>query len=144
MLRRINEILPELIAEILVYGVIIQLTGVWFVEDKLRYSVGLWIGIAIAMGMAIHMAVVILDSMDMAIEKKARVRTTIFSMLRYVVVVLLFVIVIYFKLGNIITMFIGVMGLKAAAYLQPFAHKFLEKHYKKNDLYRKADKNVEV
>ncbi len=144
MLRRINEILPELIAEILVYGVIIQLTGVWFVEDKLRYSVGLWIGIAIAMGMAIHMAVVILDSMDMAIEKKARVRTTIFSMLRYVVVVLLFVIVIYFKLGNIITMFIGVMGLKAAAYLQPFAHKLLEKHYKKNDLYRKADKNVEV
>ena len=144
MLKRVNEILPELVAEILAYGLIVQLIGVWFVEDKLRYSTGLWIGVAIAIGMAIHMAVVILDSMDMAIEKKARVRTTVFSMLRYVVVVILFVIVIYFKLGNAITMFIGVMGLKAAAYLQPFTHKYLSKHYKKNDLYRKADKNVEV
>lgn len=127
MLKRINDILPELIGEIFAYGLIIQLAGVWFVKDKLGYSIGLWLGIAVAMGMAIHMAVVILDAVDIAIEKKARVRTTLFSILRYVVVVLVFVIVIYFRLGNIITMFIGVMGLKAAAYFQPFTHKFLTK-----------------
>lgn len=127
MLKRINDILPELIFEIFLYGLIIQLTGIWFVEDKLRYSTGLWIGIAAAVGMAIHMAVVILDTVDLAIEKKANVRTTIFSVLRYVLVVLLFVVVTYFRLGNVITMFIGVMGLKAAAYAQPFTHKFLIK-----------------
>lgn len=127
MLKRINNILPELILEIFVYGLIIQLGGIWFAADKVRYSIGLWLGIATAMGMAIHMAVIILDSVDRAIEGKARLRTTIFSLLRYVVVVLLFALVIYFKIGNVILMFIGVMGLKIAAYLQPFTHKILTK-----------------
>lgn len=127
MLRRINDVLPELILGLFVYGLIVQLTGVWFVEDKLRYSTGLWIGAAVAMGMAVNMAIVIRDTVDLAAEKQAKTRTTLFSMLRYVVVVIIFVVVVYFKLGNVITMFIGVMGLKAAAYFQPFTHKFLTK-----------------
>ena len=127
MLRRINDVLPELILEMLVYGLIIQLAGGWFVEDKLRYSVGLWIGIAVAIGMAINMAIVIRDSIELAAEKPAQMRTTLFSMLRYIVVVIMFVVVVYFKLGNVITMFVGVMGLKIAAYVQPFVHKFLSK-----------------
>ena len=131
MLRRINDVLPELILGILVYGFIIQLTGVWFVEDKLRYSVGLWIGIVMAVGMAINMAIVIRDSIEFAAEKQAKMRTTLFSLLRYVVVVIIFFIVVYFKLGNVITMFVGVMGLKIAAYVQPFAHKILSKNKKR-------------
>lgn len=127
MLKRINDVLPELVLGIVIYGLLVQFIGIWFVEDKLRYSTGLWIGVTAAVGMAIHMAVVILDSMDLVIEKKVRRRTAIFSLLRYAVVVILFVIVAYFHLGNIFTMFIGVMGLKAAAYAQPFTHKFLTK-----------------
>ena len=134
MLKRINDVLPELILEIFLYGLLVQLTGVWFVENKLLYSTGLWIGIAAAMGMAIHMAVVILDTMDLAIEKQAKVRTTVFSMLRYLVVVLLFVVVSYFHLGNVLTMFIGIMGLKAAAYFQPFMHKLLKKTKERGSL----------
>lgn len=127
MLKRINDILPELILEILIYGLLVQLIGMWFVEDKLHYSVGLWLGIATAMGLAIHMATVIRDSMDLAAAKGAKVRTTVFSILRYVIVVILFIVVLYFDLGNVIVMFIGVMGLKAAAYLWPFTHKLLTK-----------------
>lgn len=126
MLKRINNVLPELILEIFLYGLLVQLTGVWFVKDKLLYSTGLWIGIAAAMGMAIHMAVVILDTMDLAIERRAKVRTTLFSLLRYLAVVILFVAVTYFRLGNVVTMFIGIMGLKAAAYFQPFMHRLLK------------------
>ena len=125
MLKRINDILPELILEIFIYGLLVQLIGIWFVEDKLHYSVGLWLGIATAMGLAIHMATVIRDSMDLAAAKGAKVRTTVFSILRYVIVVILFIVVLYFDLGNVIVMFIGVMGLKAAAYLWPFTHKLL-------------------
>lgn len=127
MLKRINNVLPELILGICVFGVIVQLAGVWFVEDKLKYSSGLWIGILVAVGMAIHMAVVILDSVDAVVEKKARKRATLFSILRYVVVVLIFLVVFYLKLGNILMMFVGVMGLKIAAYLQPLTHKIVEK-----------------
>ena len=48
MLKRINAVLPELIMGILVYGVVLQFAGVWFVQDKIRYSSGVWLGIAIA------------------------------------------------------------------------------------------------
>lgn len=132
MLRRINQALPELLFGILAYGVVVQLVGMWFVEDRVQYTVGLWFGIVVAMGMAINMAIVILDAVDTMAERRSTVRTTLFSLLRYLVVVFVFFIVWYFKLGNPIVMFIGVMGLKVSAYLQPFTHKFktgcLRKH----------------
>jgi hypothetical protein len=127
MLKRINDILPELILGIFIYGIIIQLTGVWFFKDKLLYTTGLWFGVLIAMGMAVHMAVIILDTVDMAIEKKAKRTTTLFSLLRFIVVIVIFLLVAYFKLGNVILMFIGVMGLKASAYFWPFTHKYVSK-----------------
>ena len=131
MLKRINNILPELILEIIIYGIFLQLSGMWLVEDKIGYSIGLWLGIVVAIGMAIHMAIVILDSVDMVIEKKANIHRRVFSLLRYIVVLLLFAIVLYFRIGNVLAMFIGVMGLKVAAYLQPFTHKLLTKEKEK-------------
>lgn len=126
MLKRINLVLPELELGILFYGIVVQLLGVWFVEDKLGYSTGLWIGIILAMGSAVHMAMVLRDSMDLA-EKGARVKTTFGYMLRYAVVVVVCFLTGYFKLGNVVTLFIGVLGLKAGAYLQPFTHKFISR-----------------
>ena len=45
MLKRINDALPGLVLGILLYGVVIQFTGMWFAEDKLGYTIGLWYGI---------------------------------------------------------------------------------------------------
>ncbi len=59
MLKRINDALPELILGILIYEIVVEFTGIWFVKDKLGYSNGLLIGAATAIGMAIHMAVVL-------------------------------------------------------------------------------------
>ena len=62
MIKRLNKALPALLLGIVLYGLLVQFIGVWFVKDKLLYSTGLWIGIAMAMGMAIHIAVVIEDA----------------------------------------------------------------------------------
>lgn len=126
MLRRINQVLPELEIGILFYGIVVQLAGVWFVEDKVRYSTGLWIGIILAMGSAVHMAMVLRDSMDLA-EKGARTKTTFGYMLRYAVIVVVCLLTGYLNLGNVVTLFIGVLGLKAGAYLQPFTHRVISK-----------------
>lgn len=134
MLKRINPVLPELILELILYGLVIQFGGVWFVEDKLRYSTGLWIGIAVAAAMAINMAVVILDTVELMAEKRASRKSAIFSAIRYVLVVAAFVLTGIFDLGNLITMFLGVMGLKVAAYLQPFTHKFITKYGKNKEV----------
>jgi hypothetical protein len=120
MLRRINESLPGLVAGIIGYGVVVQLVGVWFVSDKLSYSIGLWFGIAVAVGLAINIATVIFDAVTMDTgDKNANRRIIAKSVLRYVVVVILFFILGYSKLGNLFSALLGILGLKISAYLQP-------------------------
>ena len=127
MLRRINDALPGLVLGIVIYGVIVELVGVWFVEDKLRYSTGLLIGILVAIGLAINIAQVIRDAVEIYGADGARNRLIIKSVLRYLVVVVVFFVMMKFNLGNLATAFIGVLGLKVSAYLQPFAHKVILK-----------------
>lgn len=103
MLRRINDALPGLVAGIILYGIIIQITGVWFVEDRLSYSIGLWYGITIAIGMAINLAKVIFDSVTIYGEENANRRIIMKSVMRYAVVVILFFILGYFKFGSLYT-----------------------------------------
>lgn len=43
------------------------------------------------------------------------------------IVVIVFFVMMKFNLGNLFTAFIGVLGLKISAYLQPFTHKFVLK-----------------
>ena len=131
MLKRINPVLPELLVGILLYGIVLQFTGMWFVKDKLQYSFGLWISIFLAIGMAVNMAIVILDSVDMMAARGRAVRTGFWSVLRYVAVVGVFAAALYFKLANPLIMFLGLMGLKASAYLQPVLHKYMVRIPKK-------------
>ena len=127
MLKRINPALSGLIAGIIIYGLIIQLAGVWFVEDKMGYSIGLWYGIAIGIGMAVNLATVIYDAVTFDGEGNANKRVAAKSMLRYIVVAILFFILGYFEFGNLFTAFLGVMGLKISAYLQPLLNKLVRK-----------------
>lgn len=127
MLRRINDALPGLVLGIVIYGVIVELVGVWFVEDKLRYSTGLLIGISVAVGLAINIAQVIRDAVEIYGADGARNRLIVKSVLRYLVVVVVFFVMMKFNLGNLATAFIGVLGLKVSAYLQPFSHKVILK-----------------
>lgn len=124
MLKRLNDALPELILGILAYGAAVQLIGVWFVNNKLLYSTGLWFGVILAVGMAIHMAVVIEEAVSVAGNRNKLVAM---SLLRYAIVVITFFCVIRFRLGDPIVMFVGVMGLKIAAYAQPFFHRAISK-----------------
>lgn len=120
MLRRLNDALPGLVAGIVIYGIICQFIGMWFVDDKLGYSIGLWYGIAIAIGMAINLASVIYDSVTLGDTKGANRRIIAKSILRYVVVVVLFFILGCFQFGNLFSALLGVLGLKLSAYAQPF------------------------
>lgn len=134
MLRRINEALPGLVAGIIGYGVVVQLAGVWFVSDKLGYSIGLWYGIAIAVGLAINIATVIFDSVAMGDSKQAHRRIIAKSVFRYVAVVILFFTLGYFRFGNLFSAFLGVLGLKMSAYLQPLWGKVSDRIPKKKTM----------
>ena len=124
-LKRLNEALPGLVIGIIIYGVIVQLAGMWFVSDKIRYTSGLWIGVACAVGMAIHLAMVIEEAVRT--PEAGTKRLSIKSVARYLVVVMVFIIMMYFHLGNLVSAFIGVLGLKVSAYAQPFTNKMIFK-----------------
>lgn len=133
MLKRINAALPGLVMGIIGYGVVLQFIGVWFVEDKLSYSIGLWYGIAIAIGMGINLAVVIYDAITFGGDGDANKRVVAKSLLRYIVVVVLFFILGYFEFGNLFAAFLGALGLKISAYLQPVLTKIVNKCTGRND-----------
>lgn len=134
MLRRLNDALPGLVLGIILYGIAVEFIGVWFVEDKLRYTTGLLIGILLACGMAVNIAVVLQDSVDTYGASHAQAKIIAKSVLRYVVVVIVFFVMMKWNLGNLFTAFIGVLGLKVSAYLQPFIHKAIAKLQGRGDV----------
>ena len=120
---------------ILIYGVLVEIIGIWFFSDKLLFTTGLLIGIACALGMAIHLAVVLEETVR---TNNAAPRLIKFkSVLRYLVVVAVFFVMMQFHLGNLISAFIGVLGLKASAYAQPLLHKVI--HLQKDENERKDE-----
>ena len=133
MLKRINDALPGLVFGIVFYGIVVQLIGVWFVDDKIAYSIGLWYGIAIAVGMAVNIATVIHDATLVYGQKDANRRIVAKSILRYIVVAVLFFILGIFNFGNLIMALIGVLGLKVSAYLQPLFMKVTDRFKGRSD-----------
>ena len=131
MLKRLNKALPGLLLGIIIYGLLFQVIGIWFVEERLLFSTGLWTGIACAVFMAVHMAVSIEDAVSLGTEDGAKKKTIASAMFRYVVVLAVFVIMLYFELGMLLPAFFGVLGLKVSAYLQPVFYRLSGKkdHY---------------
>ncbi len=125
MLRRLNDALPGLVMGIIAYGIVVEFVCVWFVSDRLFFTTGLCIGIALACGMAVNMAAVLLDAVDRNGQSGARARIITKSILRYLIVVLVFFVMMKFNLGSLAAAFVGVFGLKISAYLQPVARKIL-------------------
>ena len=126
MKRKINETLSELLLGIVLWGIFWQAAGVWFVPDKLSCSVGLWCGVASALLCAAH----IYRSLDKALdlqEKDAQKYMMSRSMMRYGFIIVVLLLLIATGAGNPLCCFLGIMGLKIAAYLQPLLHRVVEK-----------------
>lgn len=118
VITKINRTLFELEIGILIFGAICQVF-VAFVEDKAGYSIGLWIGILTAAFSAFHMWYTLDKGLDLG-EKGAIGYLGRQNVIRYVIIFLLLIAVAVSRAGNPLSAFLGIMGLKAAAYMQPF------------------------
>ena len=118
---RINRTLFELEIGILLFGCICQLF-VFFVEDKAGFSLGLWIGIVTAMAGAFHMWWSLDRALDL--DEKSAVRSmSTHNIIRYLGFVLIVGGIAVTEIANPLSAFLGIMSLKAAAYMQPFTRK---------------------
>lgn len=121
-IRDINSALPGLLCGIVLYGMVCQIVGVFFVTDKGNYSAGLWVGVLTAIFMALHMAIV-LNSIVESDEKGAGAIATRQNIIRYLVVVIILGILMVTRVGNPLAAFLGIMGLKISAFMQPLLTK---------------------
>ncbi|MBE5852688.1 MAG: hypothetical protein E7299_07040 [Lachnospiraceae bacterium] len=126
MTTNVNETLKELLLGIFVWGVLGQAVPIWFIKDKGNYSIGLWIGVLLAAACAIHMYKTLERALDLD-EKGAQKTSVTGSAIRYMVILLVMGILMITEFGNPLAAFLGVMGLKAAAYMQPFIHRLFKK-----------------
>lgn len=142
-LKKINETLGELLVGILIFGAMVQIAGLFLSGDKLFFSVGLWCGIAAACFMAIHMHRSIQNTVELQ-AKNSNVYLRNNVLIRYGVVLAVLLIVYFSKLGNPVVYCLGVLGLKIAAYSQPFLHRLHSKSEKTNNDSSNTDEEVNV
>lgn len=121
VITRINRTLFELETGILLFGAVCQVFAV-FLEDRRGYSLGLWLGVLTAGAAAFHMWYTLDKGLDLG-EKGAVSYLGRQNTLRYALIVLVLMAVAVTGAGNPLAAFLGVMGLKAAAYMQPFTKK---------------------
>ena len=121
-LNGLSDVLPDLLIGILLYGVVCEAV----VKDRLFYSISLLTGILCAMGMAVHMAWSLNMALDLG-ESGAVKKMQLHNLLRYGIVVVVIFALWLSGIGNPVVAFLGIMGLKVAAYLQPFTHKLFRR-----------------
>ena len=121
-----HDILTELLTGIISLGILIQIGMAIAFENYLYNAIGLWAGIGVAIFMAIHLKRSIEDELDLGEEGAMKHARTAYAT-RMLITFIVLGVVIYFKLGNPITVVIGIFPLKLSAYLQPLIHKIFLK-----------------
>lgn len=121
MKRKIDPTLFELCLGIFLYVIVFEIILLFFSRD-ISYSLGLWIGVILAMAGAVHMWWSLDRGLDMA-EKDAVKSMGVNNIIRYLVLVLVIAALIYTEFANPIFAFCGYMGMKLSAYFNPLIHR---------------------
>lgn len=126
-----NETLLEIWAGILIFGIVFQVTIVWFLKDKTGYSLGLWLGILASCATTLHLSVSLDKALDYN-EGGAKKHMVIQNLVRYFVLIIFLGLLMITDFANPLAAFLGLMGVKAGAYLQPLLHKVIGRMRNKN------------
>lgn len=124
-----DNTLLEMLVGIIIWGLLAQIVLLMVFEDYLYNAIGLWCGVVVAGGMAIHMKRSIEDAYDLYgsdIGKQIRAD----SIKRMSVATIVIGVVFYFQAGNPLTVLVGIFSLKISAYAQPYMHKIFTKKFK--------------
>lgn len=118
-----NLTLFELIIGIIIFYLLCQI-GMIFTPDILYYSLGLIIGAVMAICMACHMNYSIKRALDLSDGGASAVVRKDMA-IRYAVITIILIVLMVINFASPITAFVGIMGLKIGAYIQPFTHRLI-------------------
>lgn len=130
-LKRADRTLLEMHTGMLLYGIACQAAGSFFAEEQLRYSLSLWSGILFAVAASIHMA----RTLDRALADSASAAKRIVGgyVFRYLMIAAVLAAVAVTGVLDALILFLGYMGLKITAYMQPAVHKFYNMLFHETD-----------
>lgn len=117
-------ILLEVIMGICIAGVLVMILAM-FTDNRIYNLIGLLYGMAVAMGLGIHMWMTTNRAFELIYEDISRYITKNYF-LRMCLVALFMLIIIYFNFGSYLFALVGIFTLKVSAYLQPLTHKLLK------------------
>ena len=123
-----NATLVELWIGNVFFALLILVSITWFIENKITFILGLLLGCIMSAYLAYHMARSIEKALDLQAGVERIIRVS--ALLRYGLVIVVLIASYYVPYTNPIATFIGLMGLKVAAYLQPLTHKIISSFYK--------------
>lgn len=126
-----NLTLLEMWVGIVLFLIVCQMSIVWFVLDKLEFSIGLWLGGFMAILATLHLSISLERALDFD-EGGAKKHMVTQNLVRYFVLIIFLGILMITDFANPLSAFLGVMGIKIGAYLQPFIHKVFSKMKNKN------------
>ncbi|MBQ9765908.1 MAG: hypothetical protein IJW18_06900 [Lachnospiraceae bacterium] len=119
-----NNIVKEMVLGILAVNLLVAIIGLIFVPQRVVFLIGLLMGLVVAVLMILSMKHSIEKAMDFG-EKGAKLQTIKGYAFRTVLVVAGFVGAYFIGIWAMASFFLGVMSMKAAAYMQPYTKKFL-------------------
>jgi len=119
---RENKTLHEMLIGMFLFALLTGILCIVFAKRPLYCLVGLLAGLVGALFMVIHMAVTIENSVVL-VEKDAVSYTRKMTVIRYGVACALMLAVGITDIGSPVLCVIGLLFLKAGAYLQPVVHK---------------------
>ena len=114
-------ILIEMWTGSVLFGVLCQISIVWFVKDKAGFSIGLWFGVLAALLTILHLSISLDKALDLG-EAGAKKHMVIQNLVRYFVLIVFLSLLMITDFANPLAAFLGLMGVKPGAYLQPFVH----------------------
>lgn len=120
-----NPMLVSLIIGCILYGIvgeiIIYLCGF---EEWCQIAIGFLTGVLLMIGTVIHMAASIDISLGLD-EQGALKHTRKMYLVRIAVVVVVFLLLFFLNIGNVVAALLGMVSLKVSAYIQPFTYKLI-------------------
>jgi len=130
-LKSKNRTLLEMHIGIFFFGLLCQVVGAFFAEDQWYYAKSLWFGVIFALVASMHMY----RTLDRALwyGEDASKLVSRGYMFRYGAAIIIFAIIGFTGVMNVLVVFLGYMSLKVTAYLQPITHKLCNKIFNETD-----------
>lgn len=141
-LKGINRTFLEMQTGLIVWGIICNGVGAFFVKNQSMYAKSIWFGIIFALASNFHMY----RNLDRALDFDEKNATKLIFrgyVTRYFIFALILGILMYTNVLNPLVVFLAYMGLKMTAYMQPIIHIIYNKIFNETDPIPKSLEEIE-